>query len=197
VFITALRSVMDSEARSGPSGVDPRSPAQRRADALGEVCRRSLDSSERPEVAGERPHVVVNVDLETLEGRVGHRCELEDVGPISQETARRLVCDAGVSRIITKGRSEPLDVGRKTPTVPAALRRAVVARDGHCRYPGCDRPQSWCDAHHIQHWADGGETKLSNLVLLCRPHHRAVHGPHAERIEMVGDRPRFLWPGET
>jgi len=173
--IGALRAIMDSEARVGGSGGDSRTSAQRRADALGEVCRRMLASPDRPEVAGERPHVVVTVDLETLEGRVPGRCELEDAGPISPETARRIACDAGVSRVITRGRSEPLDVGRKTPVVPAAVRRAVVLRDGHCQWWGCDRPQSWCDAHHIEHWADGGETKLSNLTLLCRPHHRLEH----------------------
>ena len=88
-------------------------------------------------------------------------------------------------------------MGRKTATVPAAMRKAVVARDEHCAYPFCDRPPGWCDAHHIHHWADGGETKLSNLVLLCRRHHREMHGPRAMTIEMVNGRPRFLWPGET
>ena len=66
-----------------------------------------------------------------------------------------------------------LDVGRRTRTVSPALRRALAARDGQCRFPGCAARR--CDAHHIEHWADGGETALSNLVLLCRRHHRAVH----------------------
>jgi hypothetical protein len=178
-LITALRSVQDAWARDG--GEDPRTPPQRRADALVELCQRSLDRSDRPEVAGERPHVVVTVDLEALEGRAGKRSELEDAGPITPEAARRLACDAGVSRIITAGASEPLDVGRRTPVVTAGIRRALVLRDGRCRFPGCSRPQAWCDAHHVRHWADGGETALGNLVLLCRPHHRAVH----ERFRVV------------
>ncbi|HZD16670.1 MAG TPA: DUF222 domain-containing protein [Actinomycetota bacterium] len=130
------------------------------------MCRRYLDSGDRAVVAGERPHVTVTVDLETLAGRVGRRCELDEAGVITPEAARRLACDASVARVITAGRSEPLDVGRRTPVVSPALRRALVVRDGGCRFPGRERPQAWCDAHHVRHWADGGPTALSNLVLL-------------------------------
>jgi hypothetical protein len=188
LLITALRSVEDAWVR-GSEGLDDRTPTQRRADALGEITRGWLDRADRPSVARERPHVVVSVDLEALRGGRG-RSELEDVGPISAQTARRLACDAGVSRVITRGRSEPLDVGRKTPVVPAGLRRAVVARDTGCRFPGCGRPQTWCDSHHVEHWADGGPTALGNLVLLCRPHHRAVHDRF--RVEMVDGDPMFF-----
>lgn len=186
-FITALRSIQDAETRSGP---DLRTPAQRRADALEILSRSWLDRSDRPAVAGERPHIVVTVDLEALEGRTGRRCEFEDAGPITGETARRLACDASVSRVITSGRSEPLDVGRRTPVVSPAMRRAVVLRDGGCRFPGCDRPHAWCDAHHVRHWLDGGETALPNLVLLCRPHHRLVHAGF--RVVMEGSGPAFF-----
>jgi len=86
-----------------------------------------------------------------------------------------LACDAGVSRIITNGKSEPLDVGRRTRVVPPALRRAVIARGGHCVEPGCDCPPEWCDVHHIVHWIDGGETTLDNLELKCLQHHRDEH----------------------
>lgn len=160
-----------------------------------ELCRSWLDRSDRPEVAGQRPHVVVTVDLKSLEGRLGRRCELLDVGPITPETALRLACDAGVSRVLTRGGSEPLDVGRRTPVVAAGLRRAVVVRDGGCRFPGCGRPQAWCDAHHVTHWADGGETALGNLVLLCRPHHRAVHEDFS--VEMIDGTPVFSRPDGT
>lgn len=190
-LITALRAVQDAEAR-GSHGPDLRSPAQRRADALGELCRRWLDSTDRPSVAGERPHVVVTIDLESLEGRVGRRCELEDVGAITPETARRWACDASLTRVITDGRSQPLDVGRKTKVVPAPIRRAVAIRDRGCRFPGCDRPPGWCDAHHVRHWADGGETALDNLILLCRPHHRTIHRGFG--VEMVDGRPVFSRP---
>jgi len=85
-----------------------------------------------------------------------------------------------------------VDVGRRTPVVPASMRRAVVVRDRHCRFPGCDRPQSWCDAHHVVHWAKGGSTSLANLVLLCRRHHRLVHGRF--RLRMMEGRPVFTRP---
>jgi hypothetical protein len=203
--ITALRAVCDAEVRSGP---DHRSSPQRRADALGEICRQWLDGTDRPLVGGERPHVTVTVDLATLEGRLpssgppGSRspglrsgAELEDTGPISSEAARRLACDASVSRVITRGPSEPLDVGRRTQVVPAGIRRAVVVRDRGCRFPGCDRPQGWSDVHHVVHWAHGGDTAVSNLVLLCRRHHRLVH--HGFGLEMANGRPRFLRPDGT
>ncbi len=189
-LITALRTVEDAWARDGAE--DARTAPQRRADALGELCRRWLDSSDRPAIAGERPHVTVTVDLASLQGRLGRECELEDAGPITPETARRLACDASVSRVITSGGSEPLDVGRRTPVVPAGLRRALVVRDRGCRFPGCGRPQAWCDAHHVEHWADGGSTSLDNLLLLCRPHHRAVHDRFG--LRMAEGRPVFTRP---
>jgi hypothetical protein len=190
VLITALRTVLDAEERRPET--DRRTFAQRRVDALGEICRRWLDSTDRPQVSGERPHVTITVDLEALEGRSGFRCELGDAGAITAETARRWACDASIARVITIGRSEPIEVGRRTPVVPASLRRAVVVRDGACRFPGCDRPDGWCDAHHVRHWADGGPTSLSNLVLLCRPHHRLIHQRFG--MEMVQGRPLFLRP---
>ena len=91
---------------------------------------------------------------------------------VSAETARRIACDAGKVRM-THRNGEILSVGRKTRTIPPPVRRALEFRDGGCRFPGCT--SRYCDAHHIHHWADGGETKLSNLVLLCRWHHRLLH----------------------
>jgi 5-methylcytosine-specific restriction protein A len=129
------------------------------------------------------------MDLNALENRAGRSAELDEAGSISAEAARRIACDASVSRVITRGGSEPLEVGRRTPVVPAGLRRAVVARDRRCRFPGCDRPSPWCDAHHVVHWADGGETGLHNLVLLCRRHHRMVHQGFG--LAMNGGRPVF------
>ena len=113
-------------------------------------------------------------------------------------TSRRIACDA--SRVTMTHRSDGsvLDVGRKTRTVPPAIRRALDHRDGGCRFPGCGL--RFCDAHHITHWADGGETRLDNLVLLCRRHHRAVH-EEGFRVEFEGgigaefvDGVRFYWP---
>jgi hypothetical protein len=137
---------------------------------------------------GERPHVVVTIDLESLLERSGRRSEFPDTGWITPETARSLACDADLSRVITRGASEPLELGRRTKVVPPGLRRAIAVRDRGCRFPGCGRPPGWCDAHHILHWADGGETSLGNLVLLCRPHHRAIHRGFG--VEMIDGRPR-------
>jgi hypothetical protein len=174
VVLSALRSVLDADARSNGTTRDCRTAAQRRADALGEICRRYLDDGTRPAVAGERPHLLLIAEADALTEGDG-RAEFADTGPVRRPDLRRLACDASVSRVIRRGRSEPLDVGRKTPVVPSAMRRALIVRDGGCRFPGCDRPHSWCDAHHVVHWADGGETAVRNLLLLCRPHHRAVH----------------------
>ena len=154
--MTALQAAVDADVRGER---DMRSGAQRRADA-----RQWLDRSYRPEVAGERPHVTVNLDFQALAGHSG-RAELDDVGPITSETARRIACDASITRVITRGRSEVLDVGRRTPVVPAALRKALVVRDEHCAFPECDRPQTWCDAHHIVHWARWRRDKAGQPAL--------------------------------
>jgi 5-methylcytosine-specific restriction endonuclease McrA len=97
-------------------------------------------------------------------------------------------------RVVMAGRSEPVDVGRKTAVVPPAMRRAVIVRDRHCRFPGCDRPHRWCDAHHVVHWADGGSTAVQNLVLLCRRHHRLVHDRGGFRLQMQDGRAVFKRP---
>ena len=188
-LLTALRAVLDADAKSGAD--DDRTPEQRRADALGEICRQWLDSCGRPKVGGERPHVVLTVGEDALkpdefltgaeEGGSGVKIaptklrELDHVGAIGWEAARRITCDASIRRFVMAAPSEPLDVGRRTPVIPPAMRRAVIIRDRHCRAPGCHRPAAWSDVHHIVHWADGGPTAMPNLILLCRRHHRMVH----------------------
>jgi hypothetical protein len=187
--VAAIGMVVDGDTHRG---MDARTQAQRRADAIVVICRSYLSSGDRTGVAHARPHVMVMVDIQALRRRGEGRCESPDVGPITPETARRIACDSSVSRVLTKGSSEPLDVGRKTAVVPEGLRRALAVRDGGCRFPGCDRPQSWCDAHHVVHWADGGATSLGNLVLLCRPHHRLAHQGFG--IDMAGGTPVFRRP---
>ena len=187
-LLTALGAVMDAEVRSGAE--DGRTPAQRRADALGEVRRQWLDRVDRPSVADERPHLTVTVaDHVLTSGRIS---ELDHTGPVDPQVARRIACDASVTRVVLSARSEPLDVGRKTAVVPPSMRRAVVVRDRNCRFPGCDRPHAWCDAHHIRHWADGGETAARNLLLLCRRHHRAIHDGFV--VELLDGRVVFRRP---
>lgn len=189
--IAALNAVQDADAHGGRRP-DVRSAAQRRADALGELCHQWMNSSDRPKVAGERPHMSVIVNVEALAGRGEGRAELGNGSPIHPESARRLACDAAISRVLTTGRSEPLDVGRRTAIVSPVTRRALVIRDKHCTFPGCERPSEWCDAHHVRHWADGGPTALSNLILLCRPHHRVLHQRDGFRVKMEDGRPRFF-----
>ncbi len=168
--LSALRSLVE------PAALDPtdaRSSAQRRADALVELCRDHLDHGDGPVSGGEKPHIEVAVDMVDLSS--GEGTALVDDVAISVEAARRLACDASVTRMLSNGVGETLDVGRRTRTIPSAIRRALNRRDSGCTAPGCDRPQRWCDAHHVVHWAEGGDTSLDNLVLLCRRHHRMVH----------------------
>jgi hypothetical protein len=118
--------------------------------------------------------IVVHVSEETLRTHKAGCCEIEDGPSIAAETARRFGCDASVLVMVENDDGEPLNVGRRTRTISAPLRRVLNARDKCCRFPGCSNKR-WLDAHHVEHWANGGETKPSNLALLCRFHHRAVH----------------------
>lgn len=158
VVMTAVASLAEPAARDPEDG---RSPQQRRADALVEICRRHLDSGDRPLVGGERPHLVVRVELATLVGRGERLVELA-TGPVTLEAVRRLACDSVLTRLVAGEGSQPLEVGRRTRVVPAAVRRSLDVRDRGCTHPGCDVPSRWCDAHHVVHWVDGGPTNLGN-----------------------------------
>jgi hypothetical protein len=166
---TALHAYTDP-----PSDTDRRTTARRRAAALVRICEVALErtgDARRP-----RAHVSVVLDWTTLTGGCG-RADGEFTGPIHRRDIARLLCDCSVSRIVTGPDSLPLDVGRTRRTVPPALRRALVARDGGCRFPGCDRPPGWCDAHHTVPWREGGCTTRDGLILLCDRHHHVVHQP--------------------
>lgn len=171
-LVRAAIDALDTPARD-----EDRTARQRRADALVELATRQLQGGALPEVAGQRPHITVTAPVEALRRGDGAAtaAEMSWAGPVPAETARRVACDASVTRITLNATGEPMSAGRTARTVPPAMRRALVVRDRRCRFPGCDRPPEWTDAHHLRHWADGGETRLDNLVLLCRRHHRAVH----------------------
>ena len=145
------------------------------ADALIEVAERSLAGASSPRPAGERHQVVVHAEAQALAGEAEEAgCGIEDGPAICAESARRIACDASLLPVL-RGPKGSLDVGRRSRVIPAAMRRALQQRDeGRCRFPGCEN-RSWVDAHHIVHWARGGETRLANLVLLCGRHHRLVH----------------------
>jgi hypothetical protein len=141
----------------------------------------------------DRHQVVVHVDAETLRDQAPGRCHIEHGPALPVETVRRLTCDASLVRITEDEDGEPLDVGRKTRTIPPAIRRALRSRDAGCCFPGCTY-QRYLDAHHIEHWADGGQTKLKNLVTLCRTHHRLVHEGGIRVEALQGGGFRFLRP---
>ncbi|MEO8064536.1 MAG: DUF222 domain-containing protein [Pseudomonadota bacterium] len=165
----------------------------RRADALARVAESFL-AHEAIEAKGtDRHQIIVHVAAETLRDRTAGCCEIEHGPSIAAETARRLACDSSVVELIENDDGKPLNVGRKTRTISAPLRRLLEARDKGCRFPGCANSR-YIDAHHIDHWANGGETKPSNLLSLCRFHHRSVH-EGGIRIEILDDGAlRFVKP---
>jgi hypothetical protein len=143
-------------------------------EALAVLAELALGRPDGDRSGGERYQVVVHVDADTLAADAEGRCGLDDGQPLAAETARRLACDASVVELREQEDGRPLSLGRKRRTVSPALRRALAARDRGCRFPGCRRTR-FVDAHHVQHWARGGETNLENLMLLCRRHHRLLH----------------------
>jgi hypothetical protein len=176
VIVAALNARMACDRQKH----DARRAPGRRMDALFEICRRPLDAGELGESHGVRPHVTLVADVDDLPGATSDllvevRGDLRRNGHLSATVLDLLLCDCDVSRVITAGKSEVLDVGRATRTVTAAQWKALVVRDRHCRAPGCHRPPETCQAHHIQHWTRGGPTNLENLQLLCWHHHRHRH----------------------
>jgi hypothetical protein len=183
----ALEAAADQlfrEAKAAPNAggmTDDVTWGQRRADALGRLAEVALAADLDAGTAGDRYQVVLHVDAMAVAADAGAAevpfdgaLEVDDSAiHVSAETSRRLACDAAVVTMTHDADGTVLDVGRKTRTIPTAIRRALAARDRRCQFPGC--PARRCDAHHIEHWVDGGPTRLDNLVLLCRRHHRAVH----------------------
>ncbi len=187
----ALEAECDRLRREGQAGstaaslAEEETPAQRRADALGLLAEAALSADLDRGTAGDRYQVMLHVDSatgvaagETSGALVGEGLSgtLEvDHGAVdvSAETSRRISCDASLVTMSDGPDGAVLDIGRKTRTVPPSIRRALLARDKTCRFAGCTSRR--CDAHHIEHWIDGGPTSLDNLVLLCRRHHRSVH----------------------
>ena len=178
VFLKALQAAEESFPVPDVSAETFLDPVQTRralrADALAVISESFLAGGPQDLLGGDRQQIVVHVDAQTLKHDHAGRCELEEGPAMAAETARRLACDASLVSIIENEQGEPLDVGRKTRTIPPAIRRAFNSRDRGCRFPGCPHTR-YVDGHHVKHWAKGGETKLSNLVTLCRFHHRQVH----------------------
>ena len=157
-----------------PAGTSQRSVSQRRADALGHILERFVTGKCSGSANGAH-QVVVHIAHDALcDVPESSGAEFDDGRAVTVETARRLGCDGALIGVVEGDKGEPLAIGRRTRAVPPAIRRALRVRDGGCRFPGCDRSR-FVHAHHIRHWADGGETRLDNLVTLCSQHHRLVH----------------------
>ena len=177
--VATIKAVIDPLAAPKPEvdGLKDRRPAAtRRAHALIEALDHLLSHGDEilPDTRGERPHLTVTIDWDVV--REQAQAATIDGHLLSAGDARRLLCDAQIIPAVLGGRSEVLDVGRSSRTVPTAIRRAISLRDNGCIFPGCDRPPSWCDGHHVEWWQrDLGNTSYDNCVLLCAFHHTEIH----------------------
>ena len=172
--LDAARDALYQQHGEQAREVDRPTFEQQQADALALLAETALHRRLDPGAPGERYQVVVHVDAAALaDPDQPGQSVLEDGARVSAETSRRLACDA--SRVVMRHDAEGqlVEVGARTRTIPPALRRALRHRDQGCRFPGCR--VSFGQGHHIRHWANGGPTTLTNLALLCRRHHRAVH----------------------
>ena len=171
---SALKAAIESLAKRIGTG-DERTPKQRRADALVEVAHQAMNQGTLPRSNGVRPHITVHTTVEGLKRELGAPAsELQDGLPISSKTVQRLACDGTLARVL-KADSQVVDVGRATRVVSPAQWRGLKARHRCCAAPGCDRPINWTSPHHVEFWAHGGKTNLSDLLPLCYFHHRLVH----------------------
>jgi hypothetical protein len=188
----ARDSLWASRGESAGGSAEPPRPAPvgpTSADALVEMAEASLAGAGRRS-GGDRYQVVLHIDA-------GGKAPpaLQDGPAVSAETARRIACDASVVEMTEENRN-PLSVGRKQRTIPPSMRRALEARGRACSFPGCENTR-FIDAHHIHHWADGGETRVDNLLLLCRHHHRLVHEGGFRAARAPNGEPRFARPDGT
>jgi hypothetical protein len=177
-----------------PQAADQRTPGQRRADALEEVCRLALNTTELPENGGDRPQVVVTTAYDVLTKQLGAGT-LDTGDRLSPAAVRILCCDAMLLPAVLGTAGQLLDLGRERRLFTGPIRRALVLRDGGCAFPACDRPPRWCDGHHVIGWPEGGPTRLANGVLLCPFHHRAIHQPGGWTVFIAPDGlPTFIPP---
>jgi hypothetical protein len=173
LLATALRLAHSPDVDGEPA----RSVATRRADALGDICRHFLDHQQSRRGGRHRPHLNLILDLNRYQALRTTGARSVNGTRLDRPSTDRLLCDTALHRVVSHGRSAILDYGTTTRTIPGSLYNALVVRDRHCRFPGCDRPAAWCEGHHIHPWQAGGPTQLPNLVLLCSRHHHLLHRP--------------------
>jgi len=166
---------------------DDRPLERRMADALVELA------------AGQtQTNLNVTSSLETLLGLSGAAAaEMDFSLPVSSTTVERLACDGALTRVLLSSESQVIDVGRSRRVVSGPGRKALEARDQHCRWPGCERPAKWSAAHHVVHWIHGGSTDLDNLVLLCHRHHWLVHEGRWQLVRSDGGQMLAIPPTVT
>lgn len=166
LIVKALEMAMERDFGDVDVTAETSPIAARRADALAEIAETYMNNNESSGSTADRYQVVVHVTAETS--------HIEDGPHVTAETSRRIACDCSIVGIKEDENGEPLSIGRRSRSIPPPMRRALRIRDGGCRFPGCTNTR-FVDGHHIKHWADGGETSLNNLVLLCRHHQHLVH----------------------
>jgi hypothetical protein len=176
--LAAALDPLSAPRASSLDGPDPRTAARRLADALIDLAHHGLSNGKLPHTGGLPPQVVVTMTLDQLRGTDRSCAEL--VGgpirePITAAAARRIACDAGIIPAVLGAGSEILDYGTLRRTASPGQRRALALRDGGCTAPGCDRPPSWSEAHHLVPWAASPRTDLANLALVCDAHHDLLH----------------------
>ncbi len=182
VVVAAVDRVT-APARGGPRFVDAsralltddgRTPDQLAVDALVDMVALATRADDGRIFGDVAPTVTLHVTLSELERDRGSARFEGQTASVSLDTVRRHVCSGGLLPVLFDG-TEPIDVGRAHRLFTRRQRRALAARDGGCRFPGCERPPSWTEAHHLEEWSRGGATDLSNGILLCRHHHLLVH----------------------
>ena len=162
-----------------PTDGDERCLARRRADAIVRIAEFFLAHENLGVEGGERPHLSLTITWDELMEWLPIKALPSDPSDLAAFLTKadrdQILCDCNIARIILGPDSQPLDVGREQRTVPRWMRRAIAQRDRGCRFPGCDRRASWCEAHHVIPWWQGGPTSINNMVLLCAFHHHVVH----------------------
>src|SRR5437879_5692757 len=185
----AVRTALEPLARMAGAD-DERDLPRRYADALVELAH-----------GGKPANLQITATVETVKALAGAAGgEMEFSLPVSATAVQRMACDCSVMRVLLDQESVVVDVGRSRRVISGPARRALKARDGHCQWDGCDRPASRCDGHHLVHWINGGNTELSNLILLCHRHHWLVHEGGWQLVKtddgkMMSIAPPHSWGG--